>query len=170
MKTLFLLPLLCAHLAFAAATPDVLFVNGNIHTGSEKQPHASAIATQGDRITFVGSDEDARKLATKTTRTVDLHGQTVLPGLTDSHCHIFGVGEREMTLNLEGTRTREDFLAQVQARAAATAPNEWITGRGWIETFWKPATFPTAAELDEPLSRLLGEKLPPVPLPTFARR
>ena len=25
-----------------------------------------------------------------------LKGATVVPGLTDSHCHIFGIGEREM--------------------------------------------------------------------------
>ena len=45
-----------------------------------------------------------------TARTIDLGGKTVVPGLTDSHCHIFGIGERELTLNLEGTNTLEDFL------------------------------------------------------------
>ena len=43
-----------------------------------------------------------------------------MPGLTDSHCHIFGIGEREMKLNLEGTNTREDFLAKVKERVAQT--------------------------------------------------
>ena len=54
------------------------------------------------------------------TRIVDLAGKTVTPGFTDSHCHIFGIGEREMTLNLEGTNTREDFLAKVKERVAQT--------------------------------------------------
>ena len=54
-----------------------------------------------------------------------------------------------MTLNLEGTRTREDFIAKVKERVAQTKPNEWITGRGWIETFWNPPQFPTARDLDE---------------------
>ena len=49
---------------------------------------------------------------------IDLQGQTVVPGLTDSHCHIFGIGEREMNLNLEGTNTLEDFLAKVKERVA----------------------------------------------------
>ena len=80
---------------------------------------------------------------------IDLKGATVVPGLTDSHCHIFGIGEREMNLNLEGTNTREDFLAKVKARVAQTEPGKWITGRGWIETFWKPPTFPTRDDLDK---------------------
>ncbi len=80
---------------------------------------------------------------------VDLHGHTVVPGLTDSHCHIFGIGERELTLNLEGTNTLEDFLAKISERATKTEPGKWITGRGWIETFWKPAQFPTRQDLDK---------------------
>ncbi|MGZ4986273.1 MAG: amidohydrolase, partial [Chthoniobacterales bacterium] len=126
-----------------------IFVNGNIYTGNEKQPRAEAVGVSADRISFVGSNDEARKLATNATRIVDLGGHTVLPGLTDAHYHIFGVGFREMNLNLEGLRTREEFLAKVKERVAQTPPDEWLTGRGWIETFWKPATFPTAKELDE---------------------
>lgn len=113
---------------------------------NDQQPRAEAVAVKNQRVTFVGSNEDARKL--QANRVIDLHGATVLPGLTDSHCHIFGIGEREMKLNLEGTNTREAFLAQVKERVAQTEPGKWIAGRGWIETFWKPPTFPTCEELD----------------------
>jgi hypothetical protein len=82
-------------------------------------------------------------------RRVDLGGKTVVPGLTDSHCHIFGIGERELTLNLEGTNTLDDFLAKVKERVAKTEPGKWITGRGWIETFWKPPQFPSRTDLDK---------------------
>ena len=30
-----------------------------------------------------------------------------------------------------------------------TGRGKWITGRGWIETFWKPPRFPTRHDLDE---------------------
>ena len=139
----------CATFALANRVPNLIFVNGNIYTGNERQPQAQAIALVGERITFVGSNDDARKLAAKDTRIVDLHGHTVLPGLTDAHYHIFGVGFREMNLEPEGLRTREEFLAKVKERVGKAKPNEWVTGRGWIETFWKPATFPSAKELDE---------------------
>jgi predicted amidohydrolase YtcJ len=125
---------------------DLLLCNGNIYTVNEKMPHAEAVAVKNDRIVFVGSNEDAKKFHGK--RTIDLHKHTVVPGLTDSHCHIFGIGERELGLNLEGTNTLEDFLAKVKARSDQTPPDKWIVGRGWIETFWKPPKFPTRQDLD----------------------
>src|SRR5438552_19094954 len=133
----------------AAEDVDLVFVNGDIYTVNERQPHAEAIAVKKDRIAFVGSNQHAKKLASDKTRIVDLHGHTVVPGMTDSHCHIFGIGEREMNLNLEGTSTFEDFLAKVKGCVAQTERGKWIIGRGWIETFWKPPQFPTRADLDK---------------------
>src|SRR5467141_3437829 len=127
----------------------LIFVNGNIYTVNERQPHAEAIAVKKDRIAFVGSNEDARKLASDKTHIVDLRDRTVVPGMTDSHCHIFGIGEREMNLNLEGTNSGEDFLAKVKGRVDQTKRGQWIIGRGWIETFWKPPQFPSNTDLDK---------------------
>jgi predicted amidohydrolase YtcJ len=129
-------------------TADVVFRNGNVYTVDERRPRAQAVAVKGDRIVFVGTDEEARKYEGKGTRVVDLRGQTVVPGMTDSHYHLSGVGTREMTLNLEGTTSLEDFLAKVKARVERAKPGEWVTGRGWIETFWKPPVFPTRQDLD----------------------
>jgi predicted amidohydrolase YtcJ len=133
--------------AIEPAAADTIFINGNVYTVNEQKPHAEAIAVEKDRIVFVGSNEEAKKL--HGARTIDLAGKTLVPGLTDSHCHIFGIGQRELTLNLEGTNTLEDFLAKVKERAAKTERGKWITGRGWIETFWTPPQFPTRQDLDK---------------------
>jgi predicted amidohydrolase YtcJ len=130
-----------------AEDADLLLTNGNVYTVTEKQPKAEAVAVKADRIVFVGSNEDAKKF--QAAKIVDLHGRTVVPGFTDSHCHIFGIGEREMRLNLEGTNSLDDFLATVKERVDKTGPGKWITGRGWIETFWKPSQFPTRHDLDK---------------------
>ncbi|MFQ3583002.1 MAG: amidohydrolase [Chloracidobacterium sp.] len=127
---------------------DTLFINGLIHTLDDRQPQATAVAVRRGRIVFVGARAKALAYRGPKTRIVDLAGQVMYPGFTDAHCHLFGIGERELTLNLEGTRTREAFLAAVAARVAQTPKGEWVIGRGWIETFWTPPTFPTAAELD----------------------
>ena len=133
----------------AAADPaTVVFINANIYTLNNKQPRAEAVAVEQQRIVFVGATS-AAKDRYPTARVIDLKGRTVVPGLTDSHCHIFGIGEREMRLNLEGTNSREDFLAKIQQRANQTEPGKWIVGRGWIETFWKPPQFPTRQDLDK---------------------
>lgn len=127
---------------------DVVFVNGNVYTVSEGQPRAEAIAVKGDRIIFVGSNREVKRYEGQRTRIVDLHGATVVPGMTDSHNHLIGIGQREMTLNLEGTTSLEDLLSKVKARVERAKPGEWITGRGWIETHWKPPAFPTRQDLD----------------------
>jgi predicted amidohydrolase YtcJ len=134
-----------------AEPAETVFINGNIHTGNDRQPHAEAIAVNGGRIVFVGSNAEAAKKfpAASGSRRIDLQGRTVVPGMTDAHCHIFGIGAREMNLNLEGTTSLEDFLAKVKERVRQTPPGHWVTGRGWIETFWKPQIFPTRADLDK---------------------
>lgn len=149
VRTILLLFAAACAIQAASAAQDTLFLNGNVYTGNEAQPRAEAIAVRGERILFVGSTSEAKRRAGKDARTIDLGGKTVVPGLTDAHCHIFGIGEREMHLNLEGTNTREAFLEAVKARVATAEPGKWLTGRGWIETFWQPAEFPTAAELDK---------------------
>ena len=128
---------------------DLVFKNGNIYTANDKSLTAQAIAIKGDRILFVGSNAAAEKHVGEGTRVVDLHGNTVLPGMTDAHQHLSGVGFREMTLNLEGTTSLDDFLAKVKARVDQARPGEWVTGRGWIETHWQPPIFPTRWDLDK---------------------
>jgi predicted amidohydrolase YtcJ len=128
---------------------DLVLTNGNVYTVNQKQPHARAIAIKGDRIVYVGSNAGAKPYQGANSRVIDLQGATVVPGMTDAHAHFVGIGQREMTLNLEGITTLEDFLAKVKARVDQAKPGEWITGRGWIETFWKPPVFPTRADLDK---------------------
>ena len=130
-------------------TADLIFTNGNVYTVNARRPHAQAIAVKGDRIVFVGTNAAAKRFRGKNTRVVDLKGATVVPGFTDAHYHFSGVGFRELNLNLEGTTSLEDFLAKVKVRVDKAKPGEWVTGRGWIETFWKPPVFPTRWDLDK---------------------
>ena len=130
-------------------TADLILLNGNIYTVNQKMPHAEAVAVKGDRIVFVGSNAAVKPYQGPNTRLVDLHGATVVPGMTDAHYHFLGVGQREMNLNLEGITSLEDFLVKVKERVDKAKPGEWITGRGWIETFWKGQAFPTRWDLDK---------------------
>src|SRR5712671_417813 len=154
MKSILLILSLLLSVAFVPSAPtpasaDVVFINGNVYTANEKQPRAEAVAAKGDRIVFVGSNAAAKNYEGPTTRIVDLHGATALPGMTDAHHHLEGVGFREMTLNLEGITNLQDFLAKVKTKVDQAKPGEWVIGRGWIETFWTPPVFPTRWDLDK---------------------
>lgn len=140
-----------ALLGFAVAAADpkpLLLLNGNVHTLEAGQAHATAICIRGSRIAAVGSDQQARTCAGSDARVIDLRGATVVPGWADAHYHLGGVGWREMSLNLEGTPSAAALAQAVAERVRQTKPGEWIVGRGWIETHWQPAKFPTRALLD----------------------
>ncbi len=131
-------------LASQIDTPDTVYVNANVYTVDPRRPKAVCIATRGSKIVFVGTTAPGIHGA----HLVNLHGATVVPGLTDSHFHISGVGNRELTFNLEGVGSLAEFQARVKAEVAKYKPGEWVTGRGWIETFWKPQVFPSRYDLD----------------------
>ncbi len=128
---------------------ELVFKNGNIYTVDKSKPKAEAVAVRGGRIVFVGSNRELQVYVDAKTRVIDLAGNTMLPGLADAHQHLSGVGFREITLNLEGVNSLKDFLAKVKERVAQKKPGEWVTGRGWIETFWTPQVFPTRWDLDQ---------------------
>jgi predicted amidohydrolase YtcJ len=128
---------------------DLVFKNGNIYTVNDARPKAEAVGIKGDRIVFVGSNREAQEYVGRNTRVTDLNGKTMVPGMTDAHHHLSEVGFREITLNLEGITNLQNFLTKVKERVAQKKPGEWITGRGWIETFWTPPVFPTRWDLDK---------------------
>jgi len=100
------------------------------------QPDADAVVTTGGEITFVGSTRDAMEYAGTSSRIVDLAGATVIPGLVDSHTHVFGLGALLDRVNLIDVETEEDAVAMIVERAKSTPEGEWIVGRGWDEGAW----------------------------------
>src|SRR5262249_29585001 len=123
--------------------------NANIYTVDEHKPHAQAVAVKGNKIVFVGSDAEVQPWIGAGTRVLDLKGATVVPGLTDAHYHFLGVGARELTFNLEGTKSLQGWWGGEKGRAAPPNPGGGIAGGGWIESFWTPPVFPTRSDLDK---------------------
>ena len=142
------LGLTVAWLTRASASDDLLLTHARVYTADDRQPQAEAVLVHDGRIAFVGSAAGAARQAPAGARVIDLNGRTVLPGLTDSHVHLAGVGARELTFNLEGTTSLADLQSRVRERAAHTERGKWVIGRGWIESKWSPPKFPTATELD----------------------
>jgi len=135
-----------------AAVAPLLLVNGNVYTADDSNPRGEAVLAVNGRVVFIGASAEALRRAPHGTRRVDLHGLTVLPGLTDAHAHLAGIGFRELSFNLEGATSLADLKSQLRERAVQGKPGEWLTGRGWIESHWTPATFPTRADLDAVVS------------------
>ncbi|HEY3785944.1 MAG TPA: amidohydrolase [Steroidobacteraceae bacterium] len=138
-----------ALLPAVALAQAALFINGNVYTADEHNSRAQAIVSEAGHITYVGSNTGARQRAPKDARTIDLHGLTVFPGLTDSHAHLLDIGLRELSFNLEGTRSLAELKRRLRDHARDIKGGAWITGGGWIESRWTPPAFPTRSDLDQ---------------------
>src|SRR3990172_8983017 len=73
----------------AQQTADLILHNGKILTVDANFSMAQAVAVTGNQITAVGSDAEVMKLSGPATQVIDLKGRTVIPGLMDTHRHIY---------------------------------------------------------------------------------
>lgn len=138
-----------------AAGPDLILTGGRVysftwgepgpegevaadapHDDSGWSPDARAIAIRDGRIMAIGNDARIEALATATTRRIDLDGATVLPGLVDSHTHLFELGARLERVDVYGVTTEAEAIERVLARVEETPAGEWIVGQGWDEGAW----------------------------------
>lgn len=80
-----------AALAFpgTAFGSDTLLVHGHIYTGNAKAPWAQALAVTGTRIDAIGTDKEILTRRGAKTEVIDLEGKTVIPGISDSHMHLW---------------------------------------------------------------------------------
>lgn len=151
----------------AAGPADLVLVNARVYTlawddpagdGTPAQnaprdaggwhPDAQAVAIRGDTIVFVGDSANASSFAGEATRVIDLAGATIIPGLTDSHTHIFNLGAALDRVSLVGVGTEEEAVARVAERAKTVPAGEWIVGHGWDEGAWANR-YPDKALLSE---------------------
>ena len=134
--------------AQTADRADLILYNGKIVTVQDNFEIAQAVAVKGDRIVGVGSDNEVRKLASSATRSIDLRGKTVLPGLMDSHVHSTGASMYEFDHTVPEMETIEDVLAYVQSRADVLDDGDWIRIRQVFITRLRDQRYPTREELD----------------------
>ena len=118
------------------AAPDGTLMPGAPHDDNGWHPDAEALVISGRTIAFVGSTEEAMSYRNDQSRIVDLGGATVIPGLVDSHTHVFELGERIDRVNLVDAKTEEDAVALIVERAKEVPEGEWIIGLGWDEGAW----------------------------------
>lgn len=116
--------------------PDGTLASGAPRGEREWHPDADAVVIAGGEIAFVGSTTEARKYQVESTRVVDLAGATVIPGLVDSHTHVFGLGAALDRVNLTDVETEEEAVALIVERARNVPKGDWIVGQGWDEGAW----------------------------------
>jgi predicted amidohydrolase YtcJ len=143
-----------ASMAAVAAIPDwrevpeLILVNGDILTMDTALPTAQEVAIANGRLLAVGTNSEIRALTRPGTRTVDLGGKVVIPGVIDAHNHPAGAGLqhlREVDCDL---RSVGAIQAALRTRAASTPAGEWVLGFKYDDTKTAERRFLTRADLD----------------------
>ena len=133
-----------------AQAADTVLVNGKIVTVDSGFSIREALAVRDGTIVAVGGSAEIRKLAGPKTRTIDLQGRTVIPGLIDSHMHATRAALSFTTeVNWIGATTLAEGLQRLREASLKAKPGAWlivVTPPATLETF-KERRRPTQAEL-----------------------
>lgn len=107
-------------------------------------PDATAIATEGDTITWIGE----AGLAPKADRTVDFGDALITPAFVDSHAHIGGTGATLLGFRPGEARSGADLLDRLASHAGELPTDAIVLAHGWDETTWPEPVLPTPDELE----------------------
>lgn len=136
----------------AATVPDFVLTNARVVTMDADDTIAEAVAITGNVITAVGTSAEISRLAGPGTETIDLGGNTVSPGLIDTHNHFaWGALDARSSLNIEypAVTSIEDIREQIRLTAASLEPGEWIIGSKWDAGKLTDGRDMVAADLDD---------------------
>lgn len=124
------------HTASSDPIGDLLLSGGMIYTMDTTQEQVEAVVIKADTFLFVGSLEKAQSYVGPQTKSLDLEGKTMIPGLTEGHAHIMGIGYGLLNVDLAGARSFEEIIQRVADRASEVPNGTWIQGRGWHQEKW----------------------------------
>jgi len=129
--------------------PDLVLVNGKIHTMDDKGSVVSSVAIRNGRFVAVGSAANPGPGA----RVINLHGRTVVPGLIESHTHYVSLANRPgyHVAQWELASNVAEVLAILRARRdrGDVPEGQFITAMGaGTPNIWFERRMPTIGELD----------------------
>ena len=136
----------------AAATDELVLVNGRIHTMDRNNSVVGTVTMRNGRFVAVGG---ANPRAATGRRIIDLKGRTAIPGIIDNHNHIVLMGNRPgYHTPLENAASIANVQEILAARAKGIPRGAWITTiggfhRNQLVPPGDAPRLPTLAELDK---------------------
>ncbi len=134
---------------------DTAFKNGVVVTVNDKDETAQAVGIKGNKIVFVGSNQDLESIIDSKSKVIDLKGRALLPGLIDSHYHpilsgFFGNDPDSSIVNVgwKDCKCIDDIIKKLQDSIAVKRPGEWVSMMGYDPTKLKEDRHPNIKDLD----------------------
>ncbi len=139
------LSILCTLLQFAgfaradtdSGAAELVLLSGRIYTVDTAQPWVEALAIKDGKILAAGSNSDISAYRRDGTRTIDLQGKMVMPGIIDAHLHpVSGSIKALFECNFPFTASPEDIASAISQCAQDQPDSDWIIGGQWTSDFF----------------------------------
>jgi len=109
---------------------------GNIITVDEKRPFAKAAVVKDGVFSYIGSAEEAKKLAGADAKVLDYGENYIYPGFIESHCHGSFAGERavgQADLMQAGLTNYPKYREIIKEFIAKNPQRDFYVAAGWVE-------------------------------------
>ena len=123
-------------------------VFGNIITMDEKRPFAKAALVKNGVFAYIGSAEEAKRLAAADAEVLDYGENFIYPGFLESHCHGYFAGDRavgQANLMQVGLTDYVKYREIIKEFIAKNPQRKFYVAAGWAEN----EKYVTKAYLDE---------------------
>ena len=134
-----------------------LYLNGDILTMRGNSPeYVDALIVKDKIIQFVGSKEEAMKIVGNNFKSIDLKGNTLLPGFIDGHAHFASFSAQAIGAQIlpppdAGAKDIPSLIEILKKwnTPANRALTGWIFGMGFDDSVLEEKRFPTKHDLDQ---------------------
>lgn len=128
---------------------NLCIARGTLWTGGVPRTDADTVLTNGGKIEAVGRYEDIQRHPLfPASRKLELRGEAIIPGMSDSHLHLLAYAKRKMSADLSKTRSKAELLMILRERARNAKPGDWICGFNFNEMNWPEPALPDGSDLD----------------------
>lgn len=129
---------------------------GSLYTSEDLESHEEKITwicIENEWIVDLGPSPAPAELQATCDTIIDLQEQLVLPGLQDSHIHIYLMGEAAEYLSLHGCQSISEMQQRIVEYGRNNPEKEWIVGFGWEQdALNQDGSYPTRLDLDQVMS------------------
>jgi len=131
----------------------LMFTGGEILTMDERYPIAERIVIEDNIIVHVGDKDSTKSFIDSTQQkyqTIELDGQTVIPGFIESHVHptFYGMTQFQVNCRPDNTGSIREIISKLKSGINGIK-NGWLIGAGYDDTLLKELRHPTRYELDD---------------------
>lgn len=126
--------------------PSLLLTNGRIYRSAFDESPVDCILVRAGKVAWSGAAANAPSADT----VVNLHGATVIPGLTDAHIHLFAIAHARLQVPVtpRDAASIPAVLERLASRAHEIPDGKWVYAAGLDENGLAEHRLPTRAEID----------------------